>query len=106
MSGAAIAKCWTFASSSGGGRYQTLLYVNGTTSCECPGWCRRVAADGSRSCKHTRSVLMGNADRECLSMHDYGTTAAAPISTVMPARRATTPVTPFGQLGRRKIQTT
>jgi hypothetical protein len=49
---------------------------------------------------------MGNADRECLSMHDYGTTAAAPISTVMPARRATTPVTPFGQLGLRKIQTT
>lgn len=75
MSGAAIAKCWTFASSSGGGRYQTLRYADGTTSCECPGWCRRVAADGSRSCKHTRSVLMGNADRECLSMHDYGVSA-------------------------------
>jgi hypothetical protein len=106
MSGAAIAKCWTFASSSGSGTYQTLLYADGTTSCECPGWCRRVAADGSRSCKHTRSVLMGNADRECLSMHDYGTAAPAAITTAMPARRATTPVTPFGQLGRRKIQTT
>jgi hypothetical protein len=49
---------------------------------------------------------MGNADRECLSMHDYGITAAAAVTTAIPARRATTPVTPFGQLGRRKIQTT
>ena len=66
----AISKCWTFASSSGSGRYQTLQYADGSTSCECPGWCRRVAADGSRSCKYTRSVLMGTADRECESMHD------------------------------------
>ena len=105
MSGAAIAKCWTFASSKGGGRYQTLLYADGSTSCDCFGWCRRVAADGSRSCKHTRSVLMGNADRECLSMHDSHVPAAPAVTTKMPARRATTPVTPFGQLGRRKIQT-
>ena len=101
MSGAAIAKCWTFASSSGGGRYQTLLYADGTTSCDCFGWCRRVAADGSRSCKHTRSVLMGTADRECLSLHDSHVPAAA-VVTAMPARRA---ITPFGQMGRRKIQT-
>ena len=105
MSGAAIAKCWTFASSKGGGRYQTLLYADGSTSCDCFGWCRRVAADGSRSCKHTRSVLMGTADRECLSMHDSHTPAVAHTTTPIPARRATTPVTPFGQLGRRKIQT-
>jgi hypothetical protein len=103
MSGAAIAKCWTFGSSSGSGTYQTLLYVNGTTSCECPGWCRRVAADGSRSCKHTRAVLMGTADRECLSLHDYGVSAPAAVTTTKPARPA---ITPFGQMGRRKIQTT
>ena len=105
MSGAAIAKCWTFASSSGGGRYQTLLYADGTTSCECPGWCRRVASDGSRSCKHTRSVLMGTADRECLSMHDSHVPAAAIAAAAMPAHRAVTPLCQFGQLGRRKIQT-
>ncbi len=105
MSGAAIAKCWTFASSSGSGRYQTPLYADGTTSCDCFGWCRRVAADGSRSCKHTRSVLMDTADRECLSSHDAQATAPAAVTTKMPARRTTTPVTPFGQLGRRKIQT-
>ena len=105
MSGAAIAKCWTFASSKGGGRYQTLLYADGSTSCDCFGWCRRVAADGSRSCKHTRSVLMGNADRECLSMHDSHGPAAALVSAAVPARRAITPFGQFGQMGRRKIQT-
>ena len=104
MSGAAIAKCWTFASSSGGGRYQTLLYADGSTSCDCPGWCRRVAADGSRSCKHTRSVLMGTADRECLSQHDSHAPAAAVTKTI-PVRRTITPIGQFGQMGRRKIHT-
>jgi hypothetical protein len=102
MTTVAIAKCWTFASSSGRGTYQTLLYADGSTSCDCPGWCRRVAADGSRSCKHTRSVLMGTADRECQSMHDPRAPAAVPMPASMPAQRA---ITPFGQLGRRKIQT-
>jgi hypothetical protein len=86
MSGPSIAKCWTFASSKGSGRYQTLLY-----------------ADGSRSCKHTRSVLMGNADRECLGMHDSHD--PAPVVIARPARRAITPFGQFGQMGRRKIQT-
>jgi hypothetical protein len=103
MSTAAIAKCWTFGSSSGRGTYQTLLYSDGSTSCDCPGWCRRVAADGSRSCKHTRAVLMGTADRECQSMHNPRSPAAAvPVLATTLAERA---ITPFGQLGRRKIQT-
>ena len=102
MSTAAIAKCWTFGSSSGRGTYQTLLYADGSTSCDCPGWCRRVAADGSRSCKHTRSVLIGTADRECQSMHDPRTVPAVPVAAITPAQRA---IAPFGQLGRRKIQT-
>jgi hypothetical protein len=102
MTTAAIAKCWTFNSSSGRGTYQTLLYVDGSTSCDCPGWCRRVAADGSRSCKHTRWVLMGTADHECRSMHDPHAPAAVPVPSPTPATRA---ITPFGQLGRRKIQT-
>ena len=102
MSRPAISKCWTFASSSGSGRYQTLLYEDGSTSCDCLGWCRRVAADGSRSCKHTRSVLMGSADRECESMHDYHVPATASVSAAMPARRV---AMQFGQMGRRKIRT-
>lgn len=51
-----VARKFRFESSSGNGVYETLLYTDGTTSCNCPGWTRRVAADGSRSCKHTRQV--------------------------------------------------
>ena len=67
----AIARVWKFASSSGSGVYETLQYEDGSTSCGCMGWCRRVAPDGSRSCKHTRAVDMGTADSECTSSHDY-----------------------------------
>ncbi len=93
-----IAKCWTFRSSRGDRSYQTLLYADGSTSCDCPGWTRRVAADGSRSCKHTRSVLMGGADREADGMHDSTVPRPAPFPT--PAHR----VVGFGRLGSRRIQ--
>ena len=96
---AAISKCWTFLSSRGDRRYQTLLYADGSTSCDCPGWCRRVAGDGSRSCRHTRTVLMGSADRECESSHDYNVTVNAPVRAEMSARA----IERFGQLGKRKL---
>ena len=97
---AAISKCWTFSSSRGDRRYQTLLYADGSTSCDCPGWCRRVAADGSRSCRHTRSVLLGNADREAEGMHDYNVTVTAPVKAEMSSARV---IERFGQLGKRKL---
>lgn len=50
-----VQQVWTFASDSNPDRvYQTLRYTDGTASCNCPGWTRRVAGAGSRSCKHTR----------------------------------------------------
>jgi len=58
-----IRKVWTFRSDSNPNtEYETLQFVDGTTSCNCKGWTRRVAADGSRSCKHTCYVDMGTAD--------------------------------------------
>ncbi len=69
-----IARVWTFASASNPDiEYETLQYVDGTTSCGCPGWTRRVAGDGSRSCKHTRYVDMGTADQHCTASHSYQT---------------------------------
>ena len=97
---AAISKCWTFVSSHGDRRYQTLLYADGSTSCDCPGWCRRVAADGSRSCRPTRSVLMGSADLEAERMHDYNVPVNAPVKAEMSSARA---IERFGQLGKRKL---
>src|SRR4051794_40380169 len=69
-----IQRVWTFPSDSNPAvEYQTLQYADGALSCNCPGWTRRVAADGSRSCKHTRWVDLGTADRHCSATHDYGT---------------------------------
>lgn len=51
--------------------YETLQMANLETSCNCPGWTRRVDAKGNRSCKHTRLVDQGRADKVCVSMHDY-----------------------------------
>ena len=74
-----IHKVWTFRSDSDPDTsYQTLQYSDGTTSCECRGWCRRVAADGSRSCKHCRWVDLGIADRYCTATHNYETPQPQP----------------------------
>lgn len=48
---------WRFASSSSNKEYEALIYDDGSTSCDCPGWTRRVASDGSRTCKHTRDII-------------------------------------------------
>ena len=67
-----ISKVWAFPSDSNPSlEYETLQYTDGTTSCNCKGWTRRVASDGSRSCKHTRLVDMGAADVQCKSSHHY-----------------------------------
>lgn len=72
-----IAKMWYFPSSSGSATYETLQYDDGSISCNCMGWTRRVAADGSRSCKHTRLIESGMAGVPAM---DY--TAGAPIPTI------------------------
>ena len=67
-----INRVWTFPSDSNPNiEYETLQYPDGSTSCNCKGWTRRVAVDGSRSCKHTRLVDMGTADNHCIATHNY-----------------------------------
>jgi hypothetical protein len=67
-----ISRVWTFSSDSNPNiEYETLQYLDGTSSCNCMGWTRRVAADGTRSCKHTRYVDMGIADHRCRATHNY-----------------------------------
>ncbi|MEA3209057.1 MAG: hypothetical protein QOE70_2114 [Chthoniobacter sp.] len=100
MSKPAIVKVWTFASSSGRGSYETLLFVDNTASCNCPGWTRRTDAQGHRSCKHTRLVDQGRADLECESSHDY----AQPITPApAPLRKDATKPSPvsFGMSSRK-----
>lgn len=37
--------------------YATLVYADGSMSCNCPGWTRRtIGANNLRECKHTQLV--------------------------------------------------
>ena len=95
-----IQRVWTFASGSNPDvEYQTLQYADGSTSCNCQGWTRRVAANGSRSCKHTRAVDLGTADRTCTATHDYGT--AHPQT--QPTQHAQRKIQQAPKLGQRKF---
>ena len=97
-----IQRIWTFASGSNPDlEYQTLQYADGSTSCNCQGWTRRVAADGSRSCKHTRAVDLGTADRQCTASHDYGSAQPQPHQPTPPHAQRKIQTTP--KLGQRKF---
>jgi hypothetical protein len=67
-----IRQVWQFPSDSNPDKeYETLRYTDQSMSCNCPGWTRQVAADCSRSCKHTRSIDMGTADQQSTATHSY-----------------------------------
>lgn len=74
-----VAKCWWFKSNSNPNKtYETLQYVDGSTSCNCMGWTRggkRLDANGNRTCTHTRKVDAGIADQECTKSLVYEQTA-------------------------------
>jgi len=93
-----ISQVWRFVSDSNPDiEYETLRYTDGSTSCNCPGWTRRVAADGTRSCKHTRAVDMGRADAICSATHSYETANSKSLKT----NAKTEIITP--KLGQRRI---
>ena len=94
-----ISQVWTFDSDSNRStQYETLRYTDGSTSCNCAGWTRRVAADGTRSCKHTRAVDMGNADRLASTTHRY-----QPLTTIPNHHYADRKTTPTPKLGHRRF---
>lgn len=86
---AEIATVWLFESSTSAGKtYQTLLYVDGSTSCDCPGWTRRCV-NGLRSCKHVRYVEMGVADSHSVGRKDYRDTQSSSPAAKAPQTQAT-----------------
>lgn len=69
----AIAKAWSFPSDTDPAKdYQTLLRMDGTSSCECRGWTMK-RKNQPRSCKHVRWIELGIADQRCKAMVDYRT---------------------------------
>jgi hypothetical protein len=94
-----IRKVWIFNSDSNPNtQYETLQYTDGTTSCNCKGWTRRTAADGTRSCKHTRLVDMQKADLHCTGSHNYQQLKPAANRTTNEQRKFQIP-----KLGHRKL---
>ena len=94
-----IRQVWTFRSDSNPNQeYQTLQYTDGSASCACKGWTRRVAADGARSCKHTRWIDMGTADQHCISTHNYENQQPQTLNHHAQIKSKTIPL-----LGRRKF---
>ncbi len=95
-----ILKVWTFRSDSNRQtEYPTLQHVDGSTSCNCAGWTRRVADNGSRPCKHTRWVDLGTAARHCSAFPDYAIQPSTPTSNQHAQRKI--PDAP--NLGQRKF---
>jgi hypothetical protein len=94
-----ISQVWTFPSDSNPDvQYETLRYTDGSASCNCPGWTRRVAADGSRSCKHTRSIDMGTADQQSTATHSYEPVKPQPMNNHAQTKPLETP-----KLGQRRF---
>ena len=104
-----ISQVWTFLSDSNlGVNYETLQSVDGTTSCNCKDWTRRVDANGNRSCKHTRYVDMGIADQNCTATHNYNNRQPQPqrkeqIQHANKANNSKNHICPIPKLGHRKI---
>src|SRR5689334_13373319 len=99
MNNRTILNVWLFRSDSNPNKqYETLQFTDGSISCNCPGWTRRVSADGQRSCKHTRLVDMGRADSLCETHRSYAPGEPIAPATVLPAKAPRKPA-----LGERKI---
>lgn len=95
-----ISQVWTFESDSNPDiSYETLRYTDGSTSCNCRGWTQRVAANGTRSCKHTRAVDMGTADQQATASHSYEPVKPQP----QPRNHAQTKSLETPKLGQRRF---
>lgn len=79
-----IATIFIFNSDTSNAQYQTLQYVDGSTSCDCKGWTRRVDPGGGRSCKHTRYVAAGLGARHAVSVVEQSTPAKRTPQRAMP----------------------
>ena len=99
-----ITRVWSFASDSNPSiEYETSQYTDGTSSCNCKGWTRRVAPDGTRSCKHTRLVDMGTADDHCKATHNYEPNNQHQQQQIHHAKHQQRQVFQIPKLGHRKF---
>ncbi len=77
----------TIRASSGNRWWRVNRDEEGNLSCTCPGWCRRVARDGSRSCKHVRKVCERGGDHHSSVPARSTRTRSKPASARLGLRR-------------------
>lgn len=103
MPAKAIACLFIFSSDSTPGKtYQALQYVDGSTSCECPGWVfkRKTAGpSGARTCKHTRWIDCGMAEGHAVKTVRYTDVIAVPVPS---PQRVSVPAMVQPNLGRQR----
>lgn len=68
-----IATLFIFCSESNPAKsYQTLVYVDGSTSCDCPAWIYKLKCSaGQRTCKHLRWVDAGLGNQHAQKVVEY-----------------------------------
>lgn len=81
LEGKMFAKSWRFKSNSDPTKsYETIQYTDGTTSCQCRGWCMKKEGK-DRECTHTRMVEAGIADSHCVPNSIIDRTQGANVRT-------------------------
>lgn len=90
------------SSSSAETQYQTLLYKDGSTSCDCPGWKFKRRNAPARTCKHTREVETDQAlaQNHAINFKYYGSGQRAP----RPAQRELSPIPRWEEHTSRAIE--
>lgn len=73
-----VVKSWIFKSSSSDKEYETRQYSDGSTSCNCKGWCILRPGQTQRICRHTSMVEHGIADSRAVSVNNRRPTQHAP----------------------------
>ena len=78
---------WQMPSNSSNKIYETIEYTDGTTSCNCRGWTIKKLGQ-ERTCRHTRYVDQGIADRYATSVWHNPALAASKAATQVDPRLA------------------
>jgi len=82
-----IETTWQMPSDSSDKVYETIEYTDGTTSCNCMGW--KIKKLGQeRTCRHTRLVDQGIADRHATSVWHNSALAASNAAAKVDPRLA------------------
>lgn len=85
----AVHYAWSTPSTHGTTTYESILYVDGTVSCSCPGWTFQRKGK-PRSCKHVTTLMPAEAQRTKVELARGGVGIPRPTARVE-ARITTAP---------------